>query len=713
MISMLFLYLSLLLPAVVNAANINTPQTGQTIINIAKDDGDLRAGTVWPTPRFSDNKNGTITDTLNGLVWSCDANLIVKRNPELTTTNGTVSWQSALDYVAKLKSENYLGHNDWRLPNLNELASVLNQGEPAVTTWLGRHGIVNAVPSRYWTATSVAFNPAQVWTINLDTGSIAPNAKSSVANVWGVRGGDTITADMSALPKTGQSACYDTAGEEILCTGTGQDGELRRGIEWPTPRFSENSNETVTDNLTGLIWVKYANLIAIRDPSFGSSSDGRVMWPNAIDYVNRLNNEAYLGYSDWRLPNRNELVSLINYAESNPTVWLNSQGFSNAQQHYWSSSTLANTTSNAWNASIAGDVSERNKYDSNNESFVWPVRGNSDSVQASVKSVTLQNKLVSAAPQTVVAAAAATLSVSTSILSAGTVGTAYSQTLAATGGTTPYTWAKTTGSLPAGLTLSTAGVISGTPTTGGTSTFTVQVKDKSAITATKSLTIGINGAPLSITSASLGDGYLATAYSQTLTATGGATPYSWTITTGTLPVGLSLAASTGIISGTPTAAGTSSITVQVKDANTTTTTKSLTITVYTLPAITTTSLPTGTIGTAYNQTLTVTGGKSSYIWSISSGTLPAGLTLTAATGIISGTLTASGTSSVTFKVADANAKSATQIIPITINAAPLSIANASLIDGYLIPFLIQAWYKRFILYVGVRHGADTWWSPVT
>lgn len=678
----------LLLFSGVQAAAVQLPQSGQTTVYSATDDGDLKAGRPWPQPRFSDTGNQVVIDDLTGLMWAKDANLLKSRDPGLdmdgVAGDGAVSWQHALEYLHRLNVEKYLGYSDWRLPNLNELASILNQGEPVITLWLVPQGFTNVQISHYWTSSSVASDAVQAWAINFETGTITPTSKFSVAHIWPVRDGESVTTATTVLSGTGQDACYNSSGRTISCRGTGQDAELHKGIRWPNPRFSENSDETVTDTLTGLVWVKNANLIALLNLSLGSSTDGRVIWPEALEYVIRLNRDAYLGHADWRLPNRNELISLVNYAESNPLGWVNIQGFSDAQEHYWSSGTSAMAPSNAWNVFLSGAVSERNKYNSANGSFVWPVRGGTDTslitpLTAGAESASFQS---SAMIVTQSAAATATLTVSTSSLTAGTVGISYSQTLAATGGTTPFTWSKKSGSLPAGLTLSTTGVISGTPTTTGTNTFTVQVKDKVAKTATKSLSITINAGPLSLTTVSLADGYLASAYSQTLTATGGKTAYTWAITSGALPSGLTLAVSTGVISGTPAASGTKNITIQVKDAANTTATKSLTITVYALPAISTTSLSAGAVGIAYSQSLAVSGGKTIFLWSLS-GALPTGLTLNSATGVISGVPASAGTSSFMVQVKDSNSKTATKALSIIVNAIPLTIETSTLANAYL------------------------------
>ena len=282
-----------------------------------------------------------------------------------------------------------------------------------------------------------------------------------------------------------------------------------------------------------------------------------------------------------------------------------------------------------------------------------------------------------------VAAAAQSPSITTTSLPSATTGTAYSATLQASGGTTPYNWTLSAGTLPAGLTLAAStGVISGTPTTAGTVSFTVQVTDAASNTATKALSIAVTAAqPPSITTTSLPAATTGTVYSATLQASGGTTPYSWSLSAGTLPAGLTLVTSTGVISGTPTATGTSSFTVQVTDAANNTGTKALSITVAAAaqpPSVSTTSLPAGTTDTAYSTTLHATGGTTPYSWSVSVGTLPAGLTLVASTGVISGTPTTAGTFSFTVEVKDAANSTGTKALSIVIAAQPPTVTTTSL-----------------------------------
>jgi len=162
------------------------------------------------------------------------------------------------------------------------------------------------------------------------------------------------------------------------------------------------------------------------------------------------------------------------------------------------------------------------------------------------------------------------------------INVAYSATLTSTGGKGPFTWALASGTLPPGLSISTAGVISGTPTTPGTTNFKVQVTDSQTPTAAvdiASKSITVNNA-LAITTTSLTAGSINVPYTASLSATGGLPPYTWSVTAGSLPAGLTLSTS-GFINGTPTSQGTSTFTVQASDSQTppSTATASLSLTI--------------------------------------------------------------------------------------------------------------------------------------
>ncbi|HEV8018287.1 MAG TPA: putative Ig domain-containing protein, partial [Steroidobacteraceae bacterium] len=199
--------------------------------------------------------------------------------------------------------------------------------------------------------------------------------------------------------------------------------------------------------------------------------------------------------------------------------------------------------------------------------------------------------------------------------------------------------------------------------------------------------------PLSITSSSLPAGQVGVAYRATLVATGGKAPLSWALTAGTLPAGLTVASS-GALSGTPTAtAAAVPLTFTVTDSSVNPKKKSVTLDLSVSPAnappldITTSSLPNGQVGVAYKATLAATGGTAPLSWALTAGTLPAGLTLAGATGVISGTPTATATAvPLTFTVTDSStpAQRKSVTLNLTVNPAsvpPLNITTSSLPTG--------------------------------
>ncbi len=286
------------------------------------------------------------------------------------------------------------------------------------------------------------------------------------------------------------------------------------------------------------------------------------------------------------------------------------------------------------------------------------------------------------------------LVISTASLPGAALGVAYSQMLQATGGVPAYSWSITSGSLPAGLSLSSAGVISGTPSgSTGTSNFTVKVTDSQTptpATSSANLSITVSIAPLTITTTSLTGGVTGKAYNQTLQANGGNPPYSWSITLGSLPAGLSLNASTGAITGTPTATGTSSFTVKVTDSALASATANLSITINGALAITTTSLPGGSVGATYSSTVQANGGVTSYTWKVTSGSLPAGLSLNTSSGNISGTPTATGTSNFTIQVTDSESPAVTVSKGLSITIGAQGCTNNGTLSGNY-AFVASGW----------------------
>ncbi len=158
------------------------------------------------------------------------------------------------------------------------------------------------------------------------------------------------------VPKTGQTTSY----------ATGDDGDLQKGLEWPSPRFTDNGDGTVTDNMTNLIWLKDANCF------------GQQNWTTALNSANTLNS-GECGLSDgsiegdWRLPNVRELASLVDYGQYNPPL-PSGHPFTGVQSgNYWSSSTYLSMTNNAWYVQMSSGViyiiAKTNSY------WLWPVRG--------------------------------------------------------------------------------------------------------------------------------------------------------------------------------------------------------------------------------------------------------------------------------------------------------------------------------------------------
>ncbi|MEU8035307.1 putative Ig domain-containing protein [Streptosporangium sp. NPDC049078] len=260
---------------------------------------------------------------------------------------------------------------------------------------------------------------------------------------------------------------------------------------------------------------------------------------------------------------------------------------------------------------------------------------------------------------------------------AGEVNVPYSFSLTITGGTAPYTWSVSDGSLPPGLTLNAStGLLSGIPTLGGSYSFTARVTDASGARANRDVTVVVAAAPV-LTFAAPPSGAVSIPYSIPLTVTGGTAPYVWSVTAGSLPPGLTLNASTGLLSGTPTAGGSYSFSVKVVDALGQSSTRTVSLTVAALPTFTFNPPPTGQVGVAYSVPLTVSGGTAPLVWSVSAGSLPPGLTLNASTGVLSGTPTATGNYPVTFRVVDANNLAATQSATFVVVAGPLAMVKTA------------------------------------
>jgi hypothetical protein len=248
----------------------------------------------------------------------------------------------------------------------------------------------------------------------------------------------------------------------------------------------------------------------------------------------------------------------------------------------------------------------------------------------------------------------------TSPLPGGSIGQTYNQTLQTTGGTGALTWSISAGTLPAGLNLdASTGTIAGTPVLpAGTSNFTVRVQDAFGQDDTQdlSITISLFNVP-NITTTTLQGGTVNQPYNQSLAATGGIGALTWSISAGTLPQGLNIDSTTGVISGTPTTVETANFTVRVADTLLQSDTRDLSITISAALEITTTSplQPNAKEGEAYSTTLQTSGGLAPVTWSVDP-PLPDGLSLNASTGEITGIPGAgtAGTHTLTFTVQDSS-----------------------------------------------------------
>ena len=301
----------------------------------------------------------------------------------------------------------------------------------------------------------------------------------------------------------------------------------------------------------------------------------------------------------------------------------------------------------------------------------------------------------------------------TATLPAATIGSAYSQSLAAAGGSgTISGYAVTGGTLPSGLTLSSAGTLSGTPTASGSSSFTVTATDSNGCTGSQTFSLTTSCPTVSISPNLLAAGTQFSAYTaQTLTASGTTGTVTWTVSSGALPAGLLLAAGTGILSGTPTVNGAFNFTIRAQDASGCVGQRSYSLTIN-CPAINLGSLGNGTAGVSYSGSVAVTSPSGTYIYAVSAGSLPTGLSLNSSTGAITGvptligsysfTVTATGLGSCTgsrvfnlqigcptITLSPQNLPTAITKIPYSqsLNAAPAGIYQYALTSGALPPGL--------------------------
>ncbi|MEE4259547.1 MAG: DUF1566 domain-containing protein, partial [Bacteroidales bacterium] len=270
-------------------------------------------------------------------------------------------------------------HEDWRLPNINELESLVNAQEPDQAAWLNAQEFTNVHSDYYWSSTTLTYNSSSAWFVDMEDGvasySITNPTKIHSLHTWPVRAGHQDQPDTNYPAnqwKTGQTSSYDPI----------DDGAFQMGMMIPTSfRFTDNGDETVTDNLTGLMWLKNANCMETYYPV--TWPDGLANWQEAQDIITGINDGTYTdcsaGHSDWRLPNRKELHSLADFSQSGPAlpsghpfvnVEPNPPGF-----YYLTSTTCAGSTNYSWGINIGSGLISDNGHKLSKINWIWPVRG--------------------------------------------------------------------------------------------------------------------------------------------------------------------------------------------------------------------------------------------------------------------------------------------------------------------------------------------------
>jgi len=278
------------------------------------------------------------------------------------------------------------------MPTINGLYDRLTTGAPG-TARTGAFSEPSAGPAPSGHTMTDLLNAAPM--VDSTNGASASDVKAGKTywslrtdSRWGLQAG---TRTPASAQQSGQTSCYDAAGAVVTCAGTGQDGALRPGVAWPTPRYTDNNNGTVTDKLTGLVWLKNAN--CTETVGGITKASGTLWWADALTWSNNLAS-GKCGLSDgskvgdWRVPSLFELKTLVDLQYANPALantagtgqWTSGNPFLAVQSlsHYWSSSTYVATPNNGWGVEFGSGASTphyKASYPNNGPGYVWPVRG--------------------------------------------------------------------------------------------------------------------------------------------------------------------------------------------------------------------------------------------------------------------------------------------------------------------------------------------------
>ena len=310
------LALGLLAPLVsAFAGPLEPPRTGQDQTYADGDDGARQQGRAWPQPRFINNGDGTISDRLTGLMWLRDA--ACADNAGFAAGSRVRDWNRALSFPGRLnegslaadRCAGYSGdYDDWRLPSVVELVSLVrNAPGDNNLDWLSVSGAagftgLGHIDQAVWSATTDALDNTQVWVVDLGTGGarvapkVAPEAPRPIFSA--VR-----KATTNKTRASGQHVHF----------GPGDDGSVEPGRPWPEPRFVTTGQATVVDKLTGLVWPLDSRCATAQPAD----------WTTALAAVEAINANGACGTAPngpWRLPNINELRSLVDYGQAQPAL---------------------------------------------------------------------------------------------------------------------------------------------------------------------------------------------------------------------------------------------------------------------------------------------------------------------------------------------------------------------------------------------------------
>ncbi|HOO77137.1 MAG TPA: DUF1566 domain-containing protein [bacterium] len=276
------------------------------------DDGYLRIGYPREGVRFVDNGDGTVSDLGTGLIWQKDDS----GYRPVDGLEGMVSWDDAFAYVSGLNSREFGSRTDWRLPNIKELLSIVNEG-----TWLpAAYSIFSWMhESPYWSSTHHPFASTGYAPYYINMGEGHANAGSTETAYVKAVASLPYSESVRGFPKTGQ----------VDSIRTGDDGDLEKGYPLTAPAYLDYA-EYVEQAATGLCWQKTDS----RTRAFGSL-EGELTWEEAFDYVRAMNESGYAGFGDWRLPNYFELYSLLEFRDRYPEALIDESFDPAVPALYW------------------------------------------------------------------------------------------------------------------------------------------------------------------------------------------------------------------------------------------------------------------------------------------------------------------------------------------------------------------------------------------